>query len=126
MHKPATSMNDHAAGFAYSICSSADVWVGAIIHNKTGPTEFPIPTGDRSGRSCFQYGHPRQMTPFGSHGQPEFPGRLLLRTVHRDKSVYPLAGVKPERRAQMREIERSWSRDGREEVGLAKIQRQIP
>ena len=32
-------------GFAYTICSSANVSVGPIEHTQTGPTEFPIATG---------------------------------------------------------------------------------
>ena len=68
----------------------------------------------------------RQTTPSRSHGQAEFPGGLFLRAVHRDESIYPVAGMKPERRSQMREVERSRGRHSRQEVGLAKIQRQIP
>ena len=51
---------------------------------------------------------------------------MFLRPVHSDETLDPLAGMKPERRPEMGEVERSWGRDGRQEVGLAKIQRQIP
>ena len=59
------------------------------------------------------------------HRQAEFFRCLFLRGVHRHEPLDRLGAVEPESRSQMREIKRPRRRDGRHEIGLAEIARQI-
>src|SRR5688572_3792084 len=67
-----------------------------------------------------------QWSPSASHGQTQFPRRLTLPPIHGYKSLNRLGGVEPQRRPEMSQVERSRRGDGRQNVGRAHLERQLP
>ena len=61
-----------------------------------------------------------------SDRKSEFLCSLCLRHIHGHEAMDPFSRMKPERRPEVGQVERSGCRHGRKRIGQAKVQSQIP